>query len=65
MADGAVKLFYDETEDGYLNPGFPIPTGLTEYTNVGYNSPTVELAPANMYNGIWINDSYFKGTFEE
>ncbi|WP_436717111.1 DUF1559 domain-containing protein [Roseiconus lacunae] len=65
MADGSVRLFFDESNDGYLNPGFPIDDDITDFTSIGYNSADVELPPSQMYNGIWFNDSWFKNTFEE
>ncbi|HTN76411.1 MAG TPA: type II secretion system protein, partial [Pirellulaceae bacterium] len=38
MADGSVREFSDINNDKYLNPGFPVPTGLTEadYAGSGY-----------------------------
>ncbi len=29
MADGSVKLFSDENNDKFLNPGFPVPSTMT------------------------------------
>jgi prepilin-type processing-associated H-X9-DG protein len=54
MCDGSVKTFYDSTGDRFLNPGFPVPTGLTadEYAGIGYNGPVVELPPTEIYSGV-------------
>ncbi|MCC9599051.1 DUF1559 domain-containing protein [Stieleria sp. JC731] len=66
MADGSVRLFYDASGDGYLNPGFPVTTAAgTDYSRIGYNSDKVEVGPSEMYNGLWLNDTYFKNAFEE
>jgi prepilin-type N-terminal cleavage/methylation domain-containing protein len=67
MADSSVKNIIDVNGDGYANPGFPIPTNLTtiQYTQVGYTSNAIEIAPGTMFNGVFIDDSQFKGKFEE
>jgi prepilin-type N-terminal cleavage/methylation domain-containing protein/prepilin-type processing-associated H-X9-DG protein len=67
MGDGSVKLFEDLNGDGYLNPGFPIDNTATDFdaTGVGYSDATVELQPGEFFNGVYINESNFKGQFEE
>lgn len=67
MGDGSVKLFEDLNGDGYLNPGFPINNTATGFdaTGVGYSDDTVELQPGEFFNGVYINESNFKGQFEE
>jgi len=65
MGDGSVQSFYDENGDGYLNPGFPIPDTLVDASGVGYSDSTIELQPADMFNGVFIDESSFKGQFEE
>jgi len=67
MADGSVKEFVDLNGDRYLNPGFPVPTGLTEadYAGVGYRDGTVELHPKDIFSGVFIlSDSAKSGDFE-
>ena len=56
MADGSVKEFADTNGDRYLNPGFPIPTGLTEaqYAGIGYRDSTVELHPKDIFSGVFL-----------
>jgi prepilin-type N-terminal cleavage/methylation domain-containing protein/prepilin-type processing-associated H-X9-DG protein len=56
MADGAVKEFSDQDGDKFLNPGFAVPTGLTQtqYAAIGYRSSAVELLPAEMFNGMFL-----------
>lgn len=63
MADGSVKSFTDVNGDGYLNPGF---TGLTEADalSAGYTSDDIEISPTEMFNGVFISDTGFKGAFE-
>ena len=65
MGDGSVKLFNDANGDGYLNPGFPIDDTATDFSGVGYSSSEIELQPAEMFNGVFIDESSFKGQFEE
>lgn len=66
MADGAVKEFTDLNGDGYLNPGFPVEGGLTaaQYAGIGYRDSQVELHPAEMFNGVFLQTSNTKGKFE-
>ncbi len=56
MADGSVKEFVDLNGDKYLNPGFPVPAGLTdaEYAAIGYRDSTVELHPAEIFSGVFL-----------
>jgi prepilin-type processing-associated H-X9-DG protein len=65
MGDGSVKLFLDDNGDGYLNPGFPVPDNLQDYSGVGYSDGTVELQPAEAFSGIFLDETSFKGQFEE
>jgi prepilin-type processing-associated H-X9-DG protein len=67
MADGSVKNVVDNNGDGYLNPGFPVAEGLTEdqYARIGYTSGEVEMSPTAFFNGVFLDEAYFKGRFEE
>jgi hypothetical protein len=56
MADGSIVTFNDKTGDGYLNPGF---TGCAAATpaqqeGIGYTTDTVELAPAQIFSGVFL-----------
>jgi prepilin-type N-terminal cleavage/methylation domain-containing protein/prepilin-type processing-associated H-X9-DG protein len=55
MADGAVKSFYDQNGDGFLNPGFPV-TGLTsdQIVKIGYADSTVDLQLGECFNGVFL-----------
>ena len=74
MADTHVENFRDLNEDKYLNPGFPVESGLTEaqYRVLGYRAKDagsqgtdVELPPAKMFNGVFVDtDILNKGIFE-
>ena len=66
FADGSVKEFIDVNSDGYLNPGFPVPDGLTqlEISGVGYADNLVELHPAECFSGVFLSNSVQKGNFE-
>jgi prepilin-type processing-associated H-X9-DG protein len=67
MADGSVREFSDSNNDKYLNPGFPVPTNLaeTEYGNIGYRGPEVELPPSQMFNGLFLLNLQKTENFEE
>ncbi|MCR4412573.1 MAG: DUF1559 domain-containing protein [Thermoguttaceae bacterium] len=64
MADGSVKQFYDINGDGYVNPGFAINAATATQAATGYTDAMCEVAPADMYNGPWIDNSVRKGKFE-
>ncbi len=72
MADGSVKSFNDKNNDGYLNPGFPIPSGLTEaqYLGLGYRAPTqsgpdgIELPPTEIFSGVFLQNVKKASDFE-
>jgi prepilin-type N-terminal cleavage/methylation domain-containing protein/prepilin-type processing-associated H-X9-DG protein len=53
MADGSVKEFEDLDNDGFLNPGFPIPPG-DGGGAVGYQSDRIELPPGEIYSGVFL-----------
>jgi prepilin-type N-terminal cleavage/methylation domain-containing protein len=58
MADGGVKEFFDLNGDHYLNPGFPVPNNSTNAAgaySTGYKDATVDLPPAEIYNGVFLN----------
>jgi prepilin-type N-terminal cleavage/methylation domain-containing protein/prepilin-type processing-associated H-X9-DG protein len=53
-ADGSVRTFTDLNGDGYLNPGFTIPTGLASYAGHGYKDSIQEIPDAQMFHGVFI-----------
>lgn len=55
FADGHVDVFEDTNNDGYLNPGFVIPTG-ADPVRLGYQlgDSTPELPPAKFYAGAYL-----------
>lgn len=65
FGDGSVKDFTDTNGDKFLNPGFPVPTGLTdaEYTGIGYRDNEVELFQGNVFSGVFLSRQT-KGKFE-
>jgi prepilin-type processing-associated H-X9-DG protein len=67
MGDGSVKNFDDSNGDGYLNPGFRVgeATAVTDVSGVGYADSKVELQPGEVFSGIFIDETSFKGQFEE
>lgn len=69
MADGAVKEFFDLNNDKFLNPGFSIPTGLTEaeYAGLGYRpaqSTQSENEVPQMFNGVFLQQVKKSAEFE-
>ena len=66
MADGSVKIFNDLNADGFLNPGFDVAENMTEseISAVGYADDRQEMATDQFFGGIFLDDSYFKGSFE-
>ena len=64
MGDGSVKTFYDQNGDGYYNPGFVIPSG-ADVAAVGYADSTVDFQAGEMFSGVFIDESSFKGQFED
>ena len=66
FADGSVRTFTDLNEDLYLNPGFPVPSTLTEaqYEKTGYRDDTLELHPSKFFSGVFISPTLIKSTLE-
>jgi prepilin-type processing-associated H-X9-DG protein len=62
MADGSVTEFYDMNSDHYLNPGFPVPTDLTQaqYAAIGYRDGQIEMHPTKVFSGIFITGDVHK-----
>jgi prepilin-type processing-associated H-X9-DG protein len=65
MADGSVAEFIDINKDKYLNPGFPVKSGLADYSTMGYTEDIVELEPARMFNGVFLYSFPKLANFEE
>jgi prepilin-type N-terminal cleavage/methylation domain-containing protein/prepilin-type processing-associated H-X9-DG protein len=65
MADGSVKSFNDTNGDRFLNPGFPIPTGLTEdkLSTIGYTNSTNEIRDG-MFTGVFLISLSKRSVFE-
>jgi prepilin-type N-terminal cleavage/methylation domain-containing protein/prepilin-type processing-associated H-X9-DG protein len=67
MADGSVKTINDTNGDRFLNPGFPIPSGLTEdeYSRLGYKPSTQpnEFGPT-VFNGVFLFNLSKRSKFE-
>jgi len=66
MVDGAVKTFYDQQGDRFLNPGFPVAgAGVTpdSIPAIGYSDEKVELSPGEIFNGVFLF-RLTKGKFE-
>ncbi|MFK8114100.1 MAG: DUF1559 domain-containing protein [Rubripirellula sp.] len=64
MGDGSVKVFYDSNSDGYLNPGFQVSDDANPALS-GYVGDKVEMTNDQFFGGMFLNDMFFKGTFED
>jgi prepilin-type processing-associated H-X9-DG protein len=66
MADGSVRTFFDNNNDKFLNPGFPVPTNLTDqdYAEIGYRGPETELPPTEIFSGIFLQHLQKRSVFE-
>lgn len=66
FADGSVRQFSDSNQDGYLNPGFNIPSNLTstQYDQIGFRDGTAELPPSECFSGVFISATMLKINFE-
>ncbi|MEM7456662.1 MAG: DUF1559 domain-containing protein [Planctomycetota bacterium] len=63
FADGSVRQLYDKNQDGYINPGFPVPAGSnTDF--VGYGDGLCEVNPWEMYTGTYLNNAASTKLFE-
>jgi prepilin-type processing-associated H-X9-DG protein len=63
FADGSVKTFTDINGDGYLNPGFVVPSGAqTQFS--GYTDSTIELPPTQIFNGVFLQKFPSKGNLD-
>jgi len=67
FGDGSVRTFYDLNGDRFLNPGFPVPKGLTDaqYAGIGYRDSTVELPPAEVFTGVFLTKLSKRSDFEQ
>jgi prepilin-type processing-associated H-X9-DG protein len=63
FADGSVRPLRDLNGDGYINPGFPVPTGSDPET-VGYTDGACEVNPWQVYLGTYLNGRSGRKSFE-
>jgi prepilin-type N-terminal cleavage/methylation domain-containing protein/prepilin-type processing-associated H-X9-DG protein len=66
MADGSVKEAFDVNGDKFLNPGFPVASGLTEadYAEIGYRDAVQEMSPIEVFCGMFLPSITKAGKFE-
>lgn len=67
FADGSVKGFTDRNGDGFLNPGFQVPTTFSQANkqDIGYFSSDVELDPIDMFHGVFIRKMSVKTNLDQ
>ena len=63
MADGSIKQFTDVNGDGYINPGFGVPTQSKPIVG-RYIDSTIEATPERFFAGMQLWDYYFKNVWE-
>jgi prepilin-type N-terminal cleavage/methylation domain-containing protein/prepilin-type processing-associated H-X9-DG protein len=54
FADGSIRSFKDLNGDGYLNPGFDVDTNSPSVAKVGYSDSRIELPPALIFSGVFL-----------
>jgi prepilin-type processing-associated H-X9-DG protein len=64
FADGHVAQFQDTNKDGYLNPGFTIPSG-ADTASIGYTDSKVELERALVFSGVFLQKNPNKGNLDQ
>lgn len=66
FADGSIREFYDVNRDKFLNPGFIIPSNLTEaqYGQIGYRSDDIELPRGEVFSGLFLQSMQKANNFE-
>lgn len=64
FADGHVATFLDSNKDGYLNPGFIIPSG-ADIAAIGYADSKVELERALIFSGVFLQKNPNKGNLDQ
>ena len=65
FADGSVKTFSDQNADGFLNPGFTVDTATpANAATVGYAGNEVELPPAQIFSGVFLQKSPSKSNLD-
>jgi prepilin-type processing-associated H-X9-DG protein/prepilin-type N-terminal cleavage/methylation domain-containing protein len=64
FADGHVATFLDSNKDGYLNPGFVIPSG-ADTAAIGYADSKVELEKALIFSGVFLQRNPNKGNLDQ
>ncbi|MCR9117553.1 MAG: DUF1559 domain-containing protein [bacterium] len=67
MGDGSVINVQDQNGDRFLNPGFPVADDLApaDYATIGYTDGTVEITPAQMFNGVFLEKVTKTAAFED
>ena len=69
--DGSVRTLEDQNGDGYINPGFLVPTPTseseieTQRATIGYLSPEVETNPFEIFTGTSLKGSFANKKFEQ
>ncbi len=66
FADGSVRSFNDTNGDKFINPGFNVPTTLTdaEIASVGYTGGEAEVLMGQMWNGVGIASQAKSGKYD-
>lgn len=62
FADGSVRNLIDQNGDNFLNPGFPVPSGLSEdqYLLLGFQDDTIDLPEQQATCNVFLNPRRIK-----
>jgi len=63
FADGNIRSFKDRNGDGYMNPGFDV-SAVTDTSKSGYTDNTIELPPALIFSGVFLEKQINKANLD-
>lgn len=63
FVDGSIRSFKDTNGDGYLNPGFDV-SAVSDVHQSGYTDDTVELPPALIFSGVFLEKNNNKANLD-
>jgi prepilin-type N-terminal cleavage/methylation domain-containing protein/prepilin-type processing-associated H-X9-DG protein len=62
FADGSVKSFTDTDADGFMNPGFAVPSPVDP--TVGYGNSSIELPRQEIFSGVFVQKIQIKAVLD-
>ncbi|MEM9410994.1 MAG: DUF1559 domain-containing protein, partial [Planctomycetota bacterium] len=64
FADGSVRNFADENNDGFVNPGFGVDASSATTAATGYLSSEVEINGFEWYTGTFLDTDFIQKAYE-